>query len=253
LLQVSSILAQWVINVLVLTSPFHLEVLFTVARAFNIEKLEQFAFWAIAASALGTVLAVFHFARKTLILINLWKLLRSKVGFVTPDNSDNIQKIRSVTMTQILLTLARLVAAGTAAVALPLSIAEQGYGDRLSIRPSLPSWIALVSVCSAVGATILFFVVEFSVRYSLHPLLGPFVCSSFNDEIKGAYNILSLPLNSFESTDAQERDAWEYTAREFLHKYRFDTVFAADRFGAILQYIQSGRQDSLDLETTSFA
>lgn len=27
-------------------------------------------------------------------------------------------------------------------------------------------------------------------------------------------------------------------AREFLHKYRFDIVFAADRFGSILQYLQ---------------
>jgi hypothetical protein len=37
--------------------------------------------------------------------------------------------------------------------------------------------------------------------------------------------------------------SWEYTARMFLHQYRFDAVFAADRFGSILQYIQSGMED----------
>mmetsp|Transcript_42374 Transcript_42374/g.47161 ORF Transcript_42374/g.47161 Transcript_42374/m.47161 type:complete len:82 (-) Transcript_42374:141-386(-) len=38
----------------------------------------------------------------------------------------------------------------------------------------------------------------------------------------------------------QQRVTWEYVAREFLHKYRFDMVFSADRFGSILQYLQSG-------------
>ena len=40
-----------------------------------------------------------------------------------------------------------------------------------------------------------------------------------------------------------ELEAWEYTAREFLSSngYRFDTMFAADRFGSIVQYLQSGK------------
>jgi len=29
-------------------------------------------------------------------------------------------------------------------------------------------------------------------------------------------------------------------AHQFLHKYRFDTVFDANRLGSILQYIQGG-------------
>jgi hypothetical protein len=37
-----------------------------------------------------------------------------------------------------------------------------------------------------------------------------------------------------------ERDAWEYTAREFLQRIRFDTLFDVDRFGTILQRLQSG-------------
>jgi hypothetical protein len=45
-----------------------------------------------------------------------------------------------------------------------------------------------------------------------------------------------------EAKQKVEKDVWEYTAREFLHKYRFDTVFAADRFGTIVQHIQSGNK-----------
>ena len=32
----------------------------------------------------------------------------------------------------------------------------------------------------------------------------------------------------------------EYAARVFIRKYRFDAVFGADRFGSLLQYVQSG-------------
>jgi hypothetical protein len=51
---------------------------------------------------------------------------------------------------------------------------------------------------------------------------------------------LSRPINDIDTKQVQERETWEYVAREFLHRYRFDAVFAADRFGSILQYIQAG-------------
>jgi hypothetical protein len=52
--------------------------------------------------------------------------------------------------------------------------------------------------------------------------------------------------NEIDTKIVQDRENWEYVAREFLHKYRFDTVFAADRFGTILQYIQSGMKQPAD-------
>ena len=38
----------------------------------------------------------------------------------------------------------------------------------------------------------------------------------------------------------QETRAWEYVARAFLHKYRFDTIFRANRMGNIMHHIMEG-------------
>ena len=46
-------------------------------------------------------------------------------------------------------------------------------------------------------------------------------------------------FGDIETTQKLEKEAWEYTSREFIHEYRFDTVFNADRFSSILQYLQS--------------
>jgi len=222
-----------------------------VARIFSIAPLEDFAFWAVAASALGAILAAFHFLRKLSILFRLWIVLGSKYREADECSKIDLQKIRSVTGTQLLLTALRLVAASTAAVALPFSVAEQGFRDKIATPTDLPFWIALVSVVAAIASTIFFFVVEYYVRYNLSPTLGPFVCELFRDEIRTIYDAMAdakLPKsdNNEDTTtvpfEARERETYEYVAREFLHKYRFDTVFAADRFGMILQYLQSGME-----------
>jgi hypothetical protein len=214
-------------------------IVFTIARIFHIAVLEKIAFWATTTSALGAILATFHFWRKFLILVKLMATLGIKIrNAKSPADRDNIRKVRGVTFTQILLTLARLFAAGAAAVALPWSVAASGFV--LDMDGSIPFWIALGAVCTAVGSTIFFFVVEYVVRYNLSPKLGEFVCESFRDEIEDMYIVLSVPANEIDTKQVQERELWEYVAREFLHRYRFDTVVAADRFGSILQYMQGG-------------
>jgi hypothetical protein len=146
--------------------------------------------------------------------------------------------VRGITSTQILLTLARLVTAYAAAVALPWSVAQNT--GRIGTDKEIPIWIAFGAIYCAIGSTIFFFIVEYVVRYNLSPKLGEYVCEAFRDEIETMYKVLSKPINSIDTKQVQERETWEYVAREFLHKYRFDTVFAADRFGSIFQYIQSG-------------
>ena len=70
------------------------------------------------------------------------------------------------------------------------------------------------------------------------------LCEPFRGEIEQIKNSFTRSAHALELETAQviEKDTWEYTAREFLHKYRFDTVFAADRFGTIVQHIQSGNK-----------
>ena len=85
-----------------------------------------------------------------------------------------------------------------------------------------------------IASTLLCFFFQHSVWYNLDPKLGEFVCESFRDEIEQMYQVVDTPRNNVESAQAQEWATWEYVAREFVHRYRFDAVFAADRFGVIV-------------------
>jgi hypothetical protein len=226
-------------------SVFIASIIFTISRiierAGGSSTVSDVAYWATLASATGAILALFHLVRKLFLLVGLWFTLGRKArSTATTDDRDHIRRVRSVTVTQILLTLTRIVAAGGASVALPWSVAEFGYGDKISTDPDIPVWIALGTICAAIGATIFFFIVEYVVRYHLSPKLGEYICEAFREEIENMYKVLAVPLNDIQTKQVQERETWEYVAREFLHKYRFDAVFAADRFGSILQYIQSG-------------
>lgn len=219
---------------------FATSAVFSIARILSIGKITDFAFFAAATSALGAVLAVFHLVRKLIILINLWVHLGEKVHEVPDIYLRNLRIVRNVTLTQALLTLTRLLAATGAAIALPFSVAETGYSDKIPTTETLPFWIAAGSIGAAVGAAAFFVVVEYVIRYHLPTELGPFVCNIFRTEISDIYQEMTQrPTNSVVSNGVLQKQACEYTASAFLHRYRFDTVFAADRFGQILQYIQS--------------
>jgi hypothetical protein len=186
---------------------------------------------------LGAFLAIFHFVRK---LRHLFALDRN-LG--KGNNSDKrINHARKVTKIQQFLVGVRLIAVIVAAVALPWSIrialAENGNDEQM-----IPSILASFSVAAAIFAAVMFFFVEFKVRYNLDPCLGLSVCEPFRDRIeqirKNFTNADAVPIDTPQEL---EREDWEYAAREFLHQYRFDTVFAADRFGSILQHLQSGNK-----------
>jgi hypothetical protein len=86
---------------------------------------------------------------------------------------------------------------------------------------------------------------EYVVRYNLSTELGRFVCNLFRKEISEIHKDMSKPTNNIDTKHVQDLETWEYTARQFLHEWRFDTVFAANRFGQILQYIQSDRKSPI--------
>lgn len=219
---------------------FATSAVFSVARLLSIGSITDFAFYAATTSALGAILAVFHLVRKLIILVNLWVLLGEKVHEVPDIYLRNLRIVRSVTLTQAFLTLTRLLAAAGAAVALPLSVAETGYSDRIPTIETLPFWIAAGSIVAAVGAGLFFVMVEYVIRYHLPTDLGPFVCNIFRAEISDINEEMAQrPTNSVITHGSHQKRAYEYTANAFLHRYRFDTVFAADRFGQILQYLQS--------------
>lgn len=221
---------------------FVASIFITVAFISQSAVLTKVSFWLTLTSAFGAILGSFYLWRKFLILVKLIFALTSKVGSASSDERFNIGKVRQVTFAQIILTLTRLLTAGAAAVAISWSVANKAFSQYVLVNDRVPFWLAVGSVCAAVFAVIFFFMVEFVVRYNLPPNLGEFVCESFRGEIEEMYKLLSVPTNNIDTKQVQERETWEYVAREFLHRYRFDAIFAADRFGSLLLYLQGGME-----------
>ena len=48
------------------------------------------------------------------------------------------------------------------------------------------------------------------------------------------YQVVDTLRNTVEPVHAQEWATWGYVDRKFAHRYRFDAVFVADRFGVIV-------------------
>ena len=218
---------------------FIASILFTIARIGSISVLVDAAFWTALPSSLGAILASMHLYRKTRILLGLVGKVNRKKKMVQHDEEavGNFRVVLSATWHQIGLTLFRFVAAIVAAFLLPYSL-KLNIADTES---DIPGYLAAVSAGSAVLSVVYFFVVEYVVRYNLPVDLGPFICRLFESEIWQSFDKTAIPpLGCLDTPKKMERDHWEYAARDFLHDYRFDTVFAADRFGQILQSIQGG-------------
>lgn len=229
-----------------------------------LRTLINVAQWASLGTLLGAFIAVFHFFRKLKHLFGLISALARQ------RRDPRIQKAISVARSQEFITIVRFlsVVGSSAGLTLWIVVGTWNIGlDRIIV-----SFIALGGVALAIASALLFVLFEFSVRYSLEPRLGRVVsidatllllrfyigvkhlifcllnalqlCEPFREEIEQIKNSYSVSAHTLELETAQvvEKDTWEYTAREFLHKYRFDTVFAADRFGTIVQHIQSGNK-----------
>ena len=241
-------------------STFTTSLVFTIARIFSVGALTKLVFVSTAISSIGALLAIFHLVRKSMILGRLWMILWQKERRVCrpvtnktepmamgndltrqKSKRQHIRLLRGVTLTQLLLTLARFATATAASIAFCLALINSIVDDQTWFPEQLPFWLAAGAFFTAVGSVLFFFVVEYVVRYQLTTELGPFVCSLFQDEINESYRAMQS-ISGSNRVDAKVKHdivAWEYAARAFLHQYRFDTVLAADRFGQILQCLQS--------------
>ena len=192
---------------------FLVSIIFTISQIFRIEVLFTVAFYGTVASTLGAILAFSHFLRKTQHLFHVHRAIKKKVQSVSSDVHGPIKLILSVTRTQIILTLMRLIYTGAACVALPWSVIEnaigennsQGFPDKTITGFSVPFYIALGSVGLAVLQVVFFFFVEYVVRYNLSPKLGEFVCEVFCDELEELFRKLSCPLNEIDTKQVQEQ------------------------------------------------
>jgi hypothetical protein len=71
--------------------------------------------------------------------------------------------------------------------------------------------------------------------------MGELCCSSFDQEILGMKHSFTIqPRKDWLPKQSLDREVWEYVAKEFLHQYRFDTIYSINRFGSIMQCLHSG-------------
>jgi hypothetical protein len=190
-----------------------------------------------AVTPLSAVMSFFFLARKFVHLVGVGSALRPRAGDCPQTN-----RVLFLTRTQQVITTMRIVASVGTAISLPWGLVVLEH-EAFAIEPPerfVPIYIAVSSLGLHLFSKLYQFYVEYTQRYQLDPKLGEFVCGGFLDEIEKTRASFALPINDIETRQVQERRLWEYTAREFLHNYRFDTVFAANRFGNILQYLQSG-------------
>jgi len=194
------------------------------------------------------LLSMFHLFRKFWVLWGLSGKLGSKRSIGSPSQSASISTVRSVCRTQELATLMRFTASAGAATALywnwvnaePLGML--GHGTN-TLNPRLPAYIGFSALGLHIVSIFFLLFIEYFLRYRFDPKLGEHLSESFKTEISKMYRDFSIPVTNIDTKQDQDNLTWEYVAREFLHKYRFDTVFAADRFSALYHYLQSGLSD----------
>lgn len=184
------------------------------------------------------LLAVFYIYRKLLLQIECDLALRKKIKKSSdPTAISRLQSIQLITHTQEFISILRIIASAAAAVALPWAwAARQGFYSRNFV----PIFIGLGSFGAQVVSTFFIYVFDYFLVYSLDPKLGEYICVAFNDELQRIKKDLIIPTNTVQTEHVQQRATWEYVAKVFLHKYRFDTFFGANRFSCVFHYIQSG-------------
>jgi len=194
------------------------------------------------------LLSMFHLFRKFWVLWGISGKLGSKRSIGSSHQSSTISTVRTVARTAELVTLMRFTASAGAATALYWTwvnaepLGSLGYGTN-TLNPRLPAYIGVSALGLHILSIFFLLVIEYFLRYRFDPKLGEHLSESFKTEISEMYRDFSLPPTNIDTKQDQENLTWEYVSREFLHKYRFDTVFAADRFSALYHYLQSGLHD----------
>jgi len=187
-----------------------------------------------------SLVAGWYLFRKLRLLIQCQIAMTQRVPAVTGvQGKNNLKKSMFLNALLIVAIALRGLASLGAAVALPFALAFE-RGAYPSGQPAL--WLAVACVATQMFVVVFLFYIEYNPLYNLTPNMGEFIGVTFDNKLQELKAELSVPFNQLQSEGNQERIAWEYVAKAFLHRYRFDSVFGANRLAAIQQYIQSGLQ-----------
>jgi hypothetical protein len=242
---------SYVCNLILIVSSisFFTGIVFTVGNigaSMNMEKPWVAGLLAAGSITFGTITPLTALLAAQFLCRKLRHIVKCSGGLTSRLRAPDLAKddesrahlvhVRWVCRIQMFVTLIRIAANFGAAVSLPWALAaRQGVAGLRN-----PLFVALFSLCLHALSIVFLFLIEYSVLYNLTPRLAEYVCGAFHEELMDEKALFEQPIQSTLTEQVQERAKWEYVARSFLHNYRFDTVFAADRFGNFFQYIQSG-------------
>ena len=190
---------------------------------------------------ISAVLAIVYLARKEMHLVKL----NVRLGKIMTDAANSseetktIKSVRGICRSEQIAAVVQLIASLAAAIALPFDLAmRQDLTDYFA--PKIPFSLAIGSLVLSLLTSLFRLYITQVKRYNLSPCLGEHIGKSFDAELQSLFQDFQTPTNTVEPKEVQKRRTWEFVAREFLHRWRFDTALQADRFGSILQYVQSG-------------
>jgi hypothetical protein len=190
-------------------------------------------------SACAALLALVFFLR---LVKHQRSVVKSIGGLPSPPKS--VVKINTIANVNSFIVILQILASGGSISSLAL-----GCWNRWSSvgeDRDIVLYVALASLGAwAVGIVLARFV-DLFLLFNLEASVGKDICRSYWGALTLTYDEYNVGRDSKSiiSPALLERDSWEYTAREFLTKTRFDTVLGADRFNAIMQCIQSGDTSS---------
>ena len=145
------------------------------------------------------------------------------------------------------ITAFRFAASLAAGFALPFALVqmEKAYPGGYHML-----WLAMSAVTVQIVCNVILFWVEYNPLYNLSPNLGASIGQAFERDIMNLKQQYTALASDIRTTQEQDREAWEYTARAFLHKYRFDSSLGANRFGSIMHYFMCGGLKKIRCEGT---
>ena len=202
------------------------------------------------------LLSTYHLVRLLFYLASTGCTLAGRAAKApTPEAKRKLRHVSCMSFVSFCANFLRMSASIAAAVSIPWNFATTVASSQDGpLNSDYPSYIGVGAVSVHILSVFLLLFIEYTIRWSLETQLGAYVCSVFVDEIKAKKAKLSLPKRTIDPPYVHERAAWEYVARDFLHTYRFDVVFQANRFGNIFQTLQNAWTKPLtQMETRTYA
>uniref|UniRef100_A0A7S2ETP3 Uncharacterized protein n=1 Tax=Ditylum brightwellii TaxID=49249 RepID=A0A7S2ETP3_9STRA len=190
-------------------------------------------------SALAGLIALSFFVRQ-------FRHQRKVVAAINylPSPPPSVRKIGSLAYFQSLISIWQCIATCTSLASIVIGFVLRF--DFADFENNVTFGLAIGAV-GAFGISIfLQLIANLGMLYNVEPSAGIDVCSAFWGTLTKKHRLFSLGRSekSVMSPALEDRESWEYVAREFLTETRFDTVLGADRFNAVMQAIQSGDTSS---------